>query len=176
MKIIKQSYVSLVFLFLLFALPGVAAYYYYTHPQWLGASTTNKGKLLKPALLVPSLAHFSKWQLLLWYPKPCKEDCINQLDKLARIRLALGRNLSQCGEILAQPQEVSPPAFHQLLVEKGIHSVILSPSASLLLLERPQVFIVSPEHYLILAYDLTVDSHDIFQDLRKLLGSSEKSF
>ena len=93
MKPIRHNYVVLLLLILLFALPGLTAYFFYFNPQWLGTTTTNKGAFLNPPLLVPSLGGHSKWRLVLWSPVTCETSCLEHMDQLARVRLALGRRL-----------------------------------------------------------------------------------
>ena len=87
----KSNYLILLILGLMFLAPGVAAYLFYQHPNWLGSSRVNKGILLNPPLHLPSLGHESKWKILFWSPGPCDAVCLQQLDTLARVRLALGR-------------------------------------------------------------------------------------
>ena len=92
MKILNRNSFVLLLLAILFVAPGIVAYFVYTHPQWLGMATTNKGELIKSPQILDKLGSEKKWRLIVWSPEGCDATCIQQVDKLARIRLALGRH------------------------------------------------------------------------------------
>ncbi len=177
MKIVRRNYVVLLLLSLLFAAPGLSAYLFYTHPAWLGEATTNKGILLSPPVLLTltdSQAARSKWQLVLWSPNACKKSCILQLDKLARIRLALGRRLYEVdARLLLGPN--APQLSDKLakaLHERDIQLSKLSVSEHdrmLLLQNNLAIYIVNPDDYLVLAYSTEVNPDDIYHDIKQLL-------
>ena len=91
MKLLKSKRITLVLLLVIFMLPGLCAYWLYEHPHWLSPVTTNKGRLLTPPVLLSQLPKTSRWGLLLWNPGRCSAVCQQQLNKITRIRLALGR-------------------------------------------------------------------------------------
>ncbi len=174
MKLVRRNYFVLLLLALLFATPGISAYFFYMHPSWLGNTTTNKGILLNPPVLLAHAKTSSKWQLLLWSPTACEQSCIAELDKLARIRLALGRHLYK-----VEPQLLlsagTPPLSESLvkaLHEQDFHTVRLSRSEREKMPALPdhlEIFIVNPDAYLVLAYQPTVKPEDIFHDLKHLV-------
>ncbi|WP_232220411.1 hypothetical protein [Legionella tunisiensis] len=160
--------------------PGITAYLYYRHPQWLGTATTNKGELLQSLILVPAMTSNNKWRLLLWSPDDCSITCLNQLDKLARIRLALGRRLYEVEQwlILEDNSKALPKSLEASLKEQDIHLLRLSHEQrqSLAILKpEAQVFIANPNNYLVLSYAPAANSQDIFHDLKQLLSTAEKS-
>ncbi len=167
--------IILLLLVFLFAAPGLSAYLFYFHPQWLSAPTTNKGQLLNPPVLLSELNHNDKWQLILWQPSTCDATCMTQLDQLARIRLALGRRLYTVDLTLLQPADAAPiPATDAATTfqDPGISIVKLSPSESVHLsavYSQPQFFIANPDHYLVLAYPVTAEADDLFHDIKLLL-------
>ncbi len=171
MKIFHRQSMVFCLLGALFAAPGIVAYVFYLHPNWLGEGTTNKGRLLNPPVLLAHPNPRGMWQLALWSPKGCTKDCIAQLDKLARIRLALGRHLYEVDALLLMDTSL-PKSLVGALDGQDIHRLSLSP------LERKQMtvltneaafFIINPNNYLILAYATTAKSEDIFYDLKQLL-------
>lgn len=156
----------------IFACPGLAALWVYNHPQWLNAPTTNKGQLLTPPIKLPDTAGKNKWQLILWYPNYCNLKCRKQIDKLGRIRLALGRHLYEVDEILLSPDKTMfSTALNDQLEELNVKIKVGAVSS---LPDYPQVYISSPENYLVLAYQLTAKPEHIFHDLKQLLNSTEK--
>lgn len=174
MKRNKSNNLILLLLVFLFIAPGIAAYLYYQHPQWLGATPTNKGVLLTPPALFKPLSSQSKWCLVLWDPNPCDTACLAQLDQLARIRLALGRRLYKIELWLIRPNHTKPLSKSQshFFEEQDIHVLQLSKDDRHhfpILKNKVQIFIENPSHYLILAYTPDARSEDIYHDIKKLL-------
>ena len=175
---VKRNYVVLFILALVFSLPGLAAYEFYKHPQWLGASSVNKGKLLNPPELLANLNAKPKWRLVLWNPGKCEQSCREQIDKLARIRLALGRRLYEVDELLVIDTQTYALSreFIKNLQEHDINAFGISDAEhkkQTLLTEKPQVFIANPDDYLVLAYELDAKPADIFHDLQQLLRTTK---
>lgn len=179
MKNLKRNYMTLLLLALVFFCPGLAAYAFYTHPQWLGSKTVNKGQLLTPPVLLANINAKAKWRLILWNPGPCDNVCRQLADTLARVRLALGRRLYLVDELLLLPGE--PKALSkkwlQHLKEEDVHVMFLSRDQQVkypILTESPQLFIANPDDYLVLAYASTAKPQDIFHDIQQLLRITEK--
>ena len=166
-----RSGLVLLFLVVLFAAPGFFAYFFYSHPHWLDHTKTNRGELINPPIQLMS-ANSTKWKLLLWSPQVCEESCIEQLDKLARIRLALGRRLYglELWLLLGNNAPNLSKMFSDTLHEKDIRVLKLSaldlPSA---LPEDAKVYLENPNGYLVLSYPLTANPKDIFHDIKRLL-------
>lgn len=165
-------------LVLVFAAPGVAAYVFYTHPSWLGSAPTNKGNLLKRAVELGSIEKNEKWRLVLWTPSSCTTSCLQQLDKLARVRLALGRKLYLVEQMLlidGKPSRINAQAKTNLKNNDVAIQVLSSIDKERLeqLSKTPQIFIMDPENYLILSYQVDVKPEDLYKDLKLLLGTYE---
>jgi len=164
----------LLILVILFVLPGASAWLLYSHPQWLKAASTNKGTLLKPSPRVNELGNRAKWRLIFWQNGDCKKKCLAQLDRLARIRLALGRRLYEVDEVLLQPVQshTNDVEVDKLLQEHDIRVMHL-PMARQdpVLADKAQFFIASPDNYLVLKYPVQVKSEAIYQDIKKLLNN-----
>lgn len=174
----KRNYVILVCLALVFACPGIAAFIFYQHPQWLGDNAINKGTLLSPPEYLANLNTKPKWRIMLWNPGDCTKDCLSQLDKLARVRLALGRRLYDVDELLVTDKTAMaiPSELVSHLKKQDIHIVSLETNQQhqqVLLINKPQVFIVNPDNYMILAYAINALPQDIFHDIQQLLRSNQ---
>lgn len=208
MKTVRHNYVVLLMLGLVFAAPGIFAYLFYNHPDWLGAKTTNKGVLLHPPVVLPSTLAIkggghqemvddhlgdiaknhaigysepvgSTWELVLWSPVSCETACVELLDRLARIRLALGRHLYEVKSQLwlgPHATELSQGLMKALdhqdmdwlrLSEKERQALSILPN-------RFQFFIVNPSHYIVLSYPSSVKPEAIFHDIKQLLNSTQK--
>lgn len=174
MKRIRTNYFILLLLGLIFAAPGIAAFFFYMHPAWLVSTRTNKGKLLNPPVMLAHSQKPSKWQLILWDPNGCEQSCIAELDKLGRIRLALGRHLYKVQTQLlldAEAPQLSE-SLVQALQDQDIKMIRISKEkreGMPVLHNHMQIFIANPENYLVLVYLPTVKPNDIFHDLKKLV-------
>jgi hypothetical protein len=183
MKNNRRHYIVLSLLALVFIAPGISAYFFYMHPQWLGHTTINKGRLLNPPQLLTSLTDNSpatKWQLILWSPTACEKKCLKQLDKLARIRLALGRRLYDVTPRLLLGAQASPLSQDLIntLADQDITVVQLPLTIEQqipALQNHLEIFIANPENYLVLAYQTTVKPADIFHDIKHLLTTADKA-
>ncbi len=178
MKMTKRNYLILFLLALIFAAPGLTALYSYQHPQWFLVNTTNKGELLNPPLLFSEIAKDqSKWRLIYWYPENCEAACLKKVDKLARIRLALGRHLYEVDEwlVVAKETQLVDEKLEKILHEHDIHLLRLS-TATLAKLpvfnKTPRIFIANSKGYLVLAYKENAKPEDIYQDMKQLLKKS----
>lgn len=177
---VKRNYLILLLLLLIFIAPGSMAYLLYTHPQWLGKTTTNRGTLLNPPVQLVNVKSKGKWRLILWNPGDCNDVCVKQIDKLARIRLALGRRLYEVEQWLIVDEEMShlSPSLMNLLKDEDIQIQYLSKEARAQLQalnDKSTVFISNPNDYLILSYDLAAKSDAIFYDIKHLLGVEKKN-
>ncbi|MGQ3892546.1 hypothetical protein [Legionella sp. CNM-4043-24] len=171
-----RKYIVLLLLVLVFASPGLAALLFYKHPQWLSSSSVNKGQLLTPPEQISGLLGAPKWRLILWNPGPCDSDCRQQLDKLARVRLALGRRLYEVEAWLINTSPL-PEELQKNLADQDIRYLNLSghkPGEGSALNQHARIFIANPDSFLILAYPLDDKPDSLFQDLKRLLSSNDK--
>lgn len=130
---LKSKKLVFIFLVIIFVMPGVSAYWLYMHPDWLGGTPTNKGRLLTPPVLFSDLHNKPKWALLLWNPGQCQqsERCQHrfwqQLNKLTRIRLALGRRFYDVNlwYVTVDQYDLLIPEIANLLKDQKINHLVL---------------------------------------------------
>lgn len=174
----KQStkYYVLLLLMAMFAAPGIAAYIFYQHPGWLSSAKINKGILLDPPIALHVLGGQAKWSIVYWAPNACDTHCLNQLDTLARVRLALGRKLYQVDQWLILGDKTPPlsPEAKSTLKELGFQVTQWSAGNGTLSSEA-KVFLADPNNYLILSYPLLVNPDDVYKDLKLLINTTEKN-
>lgn len=165
----KRPYLIMSLLVLLFAAPGLIAYIAYLHPNWLHQNT-NHGKLLQPPPRLHT-THPQKWQLLYWSPQSCTRICMQRLDALARLRLALGRRLYYVDLVLAMSETTDNLAqdTQNILHNMDVHSIRLFETDAAKLGSQSAIYLVDAQNYVILAYDEDQSMQDIFQDLQKMV-------
>lgn len=178
MKKKLSKYYVVVLLLMMFTAPGVTAYLFYTHPSWLGAARTNKGVLLTHPVELTSIEGKTKWRLLFWSPEVCEQECLKQLDTLARVRLALGRKLYQVEQKLLLADEQSNPldAIKKELsaIDFQINTLSAMDKQQLeQLSNEPQIFIMNPDNFVVLSYKQGVKPNDVYKDLKTLLNATE---
>ncbi|KTD05679.1 hypothetical protein [Fluoribacter gormanii] len=178
MKKQASKYYILVLLVVIFVAPGVAAYLFYQHPSWLGATRVNKGTLLNPPVMLNALDGTSKWRIIFWSPEACAQECMKQLNMLARVRLALGRKLYQVDQWLLLSDKASALSQEQQSYLKEIDFKVARLSAAEVstkgtLSSETKVFIADPGNYLILSYTSQVNPNDVYKDLKLLLNTTE---
>lgn len=174
MSLKRRYYLILLLLVFLFSAPGLSAYFLYFHPDFLRGTTTNKGQFVQPPQQMIALGTGAKWRLILWSPTACDASCITQLDKLSRIRVALGRRLYDVDAGLMQGIDAGPTssAVATLLQTPGMFSVTLSKAETVglsRLYSQPQLFIANPDRYLVLVYPISAGPNDLFHDIKQLL-------
>jgi hypothetical protein len=167
----------LILLALLFAAPGVSAYFFYKHPEWLGGSFVNKGTFIQPPQHIRFNKTPGKWAIVFWSPKTCEQPCMERVNLLARVRLALGRKLYEVEQwlMLGEPSSLGQAA-QALLKEEDVRTAQLSLSQYEKLRSLSatvQVFLVNPDRYFILSYPEQVNPNDVYSDLKRLLDSTQ---
>ena len=171
MKLLKSKRITLVLLLVIFMLPGLCAYWLYEHPHGLSPVTTNKGRLLTPPVLLSQLPKTSRWGLLLWNPGRCSAVCQQQLNKITRIRLALGRRFYEVNLWLVtdNSKPIQATKIEHVLKKQGITPLVVQQAPNGL--SESQVLIIDKDNYLILSYPLEANPADIYSDLQRVMNS-----
>lgn len=169
MKNFFARYYVIFILIILFFSPGILAIYFFQHPELLGKSFTNKGHLLRPPVALSSLEKNSKWHLIFWAEQSCDDLCMQQLEKLAKIRLALGRKLYQVDLDLVLAKNSSPLSERLLatIKELGFHIT----QTDTFLGNIAPVLIANTDAYLVLSFMEDANPADIYHDLKQLLSN-----
>ena len=172
---IKKNYISLAALVVLFIIPGIVAYFAFQDPSAFGLKPTNHGQFIKPPFLLSELKNNKKWRLVYFSRHDCTEECMGDLDKMARIRLALGRRLYNVDSYFFMPQSAEDLTEEQEKILQDVNISVLKFSVDGKEYQRVfdkerAFFIVSPENYLILSFAADTPSEDIFADLKKLVN------
>lgn len=176
-KQISKHYILLL-LVLIFAAPGITALMFYKHPSWLGTAKINKGTLLSPPVALNSFEESAKWRIIFWSPSICDKTCMQQLEVLAKIRLALGRKLYQVDQwlILGNKSPALSQEQQSLLREIDFKVMEFSSAeinANEALFSKAKIFLADPNNYLILSYSPQVNPDDVYKDLKLLLNTTE---
>lgn len=166
---------------LIFMAPGPLAYIFYKHPEWLTAMGTNRGELLNPPILFKPLGDGPKWGLIVWSPLACEDKCAQEIDKLARIRLALGRHLYEVDEwlVLGEHAPELTNNIQRLLKERRVRVLHLNAAQAQTAAQLPDlahVYIANPDDYLVLAYQGNVKPQDVYHDMKQLLKGNQGGF
>lgn len=175
MKKSSHKIYILILLIVVFLAPGVGAYILFQHPQWLGETRINRGELLKPPIHLAVFGQQKKWRIVYWSPQPCTKSCLETLEKIAKVRLALGRKLYQVeqwlvlGDNAADLNNLDRLAI-QKLDFKIIHLTQENMSAG-----DAKIFLADPNEYLILAYQSSAHPEDLYKDLKLLINATEKN-
>ncbi len=178
MKKQTTKYYTLILLIFLFAAPGIAAYLFYSHPSWLGTARINKGSFLANPIELSSIEKKEKWRIIFWTPTSCDNNCLSQIDLLARVRLALGRKLYLVEQILVVNKDslVESSLIENELKNKDFMVHVLSDKdrqALENLSNKAQIFIMDPGNHLVLSYKSGVKPDDVYKDLKLLLTTYE---
>lgn len=167
---IKQNKLYIFGLAILFALPGILAYFFYTHSYLLSSQTTNHGQLLQLPILLAEKSAKQKWRIIYWQRNNCDASCMNMLNKLAHIRIFLGRKLYQTELVFLTPEKLSTAQIMSLKENDILVSNNLSADDVKWISNEPKIFLQDTKGYLILKYPTSINGKDLLHDLKHLLN------
>ncbi|MDN5871411.1 MAG: hypothetical protein L0H73_11905 [Nitrococcus sp.] len=175
----------------LFTAPVVAALVAFWGGWW-PTSTSNNGELLEPPIaMAPSEwttregESFGRadlvgyWNLLVVVDGPCDAWCMETLDVLRRLRIALNRNAGRVHLLLLQPRGAPPPDLPE--VSNPVVFELLAPASSIASLLAQSaggkgagrgVFIVDYRAFNMMTYLLPLDGSGMLDDVQHLLRVS----
>lgn len=181
----------LVFLAALFLGPLALAWLlYFGAGGWRPTGSAAHGELIQPPVALADVSPryllgdapdglFRKtWSLAVMGADACTERCLDALVKIRQIRLTLGKDMDRIGRVLAvSADERQIPAIaeqHPGLVvvasEGDMRNVIASfPGA---MQGGEWIYVVDPLGNLMMRFPSDIDSHDIREDLKRLLRLS----
>jgi cytochrome oxidase Cu insertion factor (SCO1/SenC/PrrC family) len=167
----------------------LAALAYFGAGDWLRDTSRPHGELIASEVAIPPMAlatpdgsetrpdwHRYRWSLLYARSSVCDQLCIVELDRLARVRVALGRDYERVQLALLLADPVPALDTQPGLIVARLDSTAGRAFASLLGPDRirdGRVFIVDPNGHLVTTYPAGVEPKAIHADLKRLLRVSK---
>ncbi|MBB71594.1 MAG: hypothetical protein CMF50_04295 [Legionellales bacterium] len=175
----KHRRLIMVGLWLLFAVPVIAAWLIYYNYDKFHFGTTNYGTLIEPPVdlqtLVKQQSLSHKWHLLFSDNACCDATCQQHLEQFSQMRIALGKDRDRLDLHYVSANNsckiTQARDFHQLVLTEteraGLQQVL--PSGA----QTNQVYLVDPQGYLFMLYAQDTDPMNVLKDLKILLRASQ---
>ncbi len=195
---LRRSRMVLLLLVAIFAAPLAVSWYLFNFTQvGRGAVSASHGQLVTPPRLLPEAPLYdisgrretgvlrSRWSLLYLLSGPCERACMDALDQLRQLRLAMGRHGDRLQRVLVvygrfppDPPALATGAYAGQMVMVGSvvdgddpgHNFRLFDGDTPLLAGR--LYLVDPMGNLMLAWSAGTDPGGIIADLKRLLRYS----
>lgn len=176
----------------IFALPAIAAWFFYLNPGLLPATRVNRGELVEPVRRWPSglaltrpdgsafdaAAFGDRWTLVVPSQAPCDAACERRLIDLRQIRLALGES-RYLVERLAVLVGDAPAALGEPLAGTQVARAGVGQEPALQALFGPgpdiwdRIYVVDPFGNLMMRYAADAPPKDVLKDMERLLKASK---
>lgn len=193
----KNNLWQLWMLILLFALPAIAAWFFYFNPQWLPQGRTNHGELIDPPRAIGSLTMQTaengvfdwgllkdQWTMTTVAVGRCDDKCLEQLIKVRQIRRAMAANRQRIERLLILLPDASGnlelPSLDGL---EGTHLAVGASADQSETLELfavgpatldNSIFLIDPMVDLMMVHDMShITSKQVFLDLEVLHKASQ---
>lgn len=176
-----KRWLTLGILVVIFALPGFLAILYFTHPDWLTRlATTNKGAWVREGWQYPALADSGKaWTMVIVAPQGCDAGCEKALDKVLRVRTALGRHWYDIAVTVLSWKTFKLPnsALAANVQTERVRWLRVNPSAWIGKAPPAQtgVFLADKQGRFILRYPITFKPAHLFADSKRLLSVGQSA-
>ncbi|EAR21917.1 hypothetical protein [Nitrococcus mobilis] len=177
----------------LFAAPMLLAWLLFTMGLW-PSGTTNHGKLIQPPQAMASSDWTTRsgtpfgradllgyWNLLLVVDGRCERVCLESLDLLRRLRLALGANADRVHLLLLQPHGAPAPDLPKVSQPVVFELLAPNPRIASLLAKRAGtaeggtgVFIIDYRAFNMMTYPVPFDGSGMLDDMEHLLRVSNR--
>lgn len=186
----KRSRLIWLFLALLlsFLLPLSFAYYFVYEGAWPGLKV-NHGRLIQPPQTLSDDMHWQtldrhpflwknnahkKWQLMYFVPSRCDESCQHAIYALHQVHVALNKDQEAFERVLVFTGQFSRQALKHIQADpyaKDARFLRVDPEAvkSMTASEDERIWVVDPDHWLVLVYPETQNPGDILKDLQRLM-------
>ncbi len=155
---------------------------------WYPERTTNNGRLVEPPKRLQADgwrwgdgARFEaewfqgRWSVLFLQRGDCAEDCRALLDKLARARLALDKDMTRVDLLLGMGGEGTQPAGVPVRVlrlpAQPLRRLIRSAPAGD---ADRAVYVVDSDGFVMMSYPLPLETEGLVEDLEQLLENADK--
>lgn len=173
----KRSRWILMLLVAFFVAPLAAALYMNsTWTNWQPKATTNFGSLVRPVLPLPDAlpdigaGQIPPWQLLLPVTGSCEQACAAELEKLLRVRRALGPHADKLAMVLVPSKPEHEPIGGARHWTGGY--ALLDKALKRRQVPIDGIYLVDPLGNLMMSYTRPVDSSGLRKDLDRLIGKS----
>lgn len=180
---------------ILFALPAMAAWFYYLNPEMLPQGRSNNGQLIVPVISVTEISLATaqgtsldlsslrpNWTLLILGSGNCDAACRGRTAEARQIQKALAENGSRLERLLVlQGEQVMPSVLALNGSVPGTH-ITLASDQLLQVLSATQehgvesvnnVFIIDPRGNLMMQYHPDTSAKEILEDLERLMKASK---
>lgn len=176
---------KLILVFLLFFVPVLAAWALILS-GWRPGGTVNHGTLIEPPRPAAELplarvdgsaleprALRGQWNALLLNDGACEEACLQALDKMVRVHIALNKDADRVRLYLVLPDGVPAPEL-----PAGAPELLRLPPDALPALAAeaplPALHLSDPYGYRMMRYPPPLDAQGLLKDLRRLLRLSNE--
>jgi cytochrome oxidase Cu insertion factor (SCO1/SenC/PrrC family) len=190
----KGSWLPLWIIVVVFAMPVVAAWFFFLNPRYLPAQPNNRGELIRPvvplsaglSLRNPQGAAFDfhsvagKWTLVFLAAGECGERCMRRLADLRQIRLALGEGRFTVQRLLVLTRAPDAGRAEQLAGDfEGMRVAVTDQAGRRRLASSlggeaalGRVYILDPGGDLMMRYPADAPARDTLKDMERLLKAS----
>jgi len=178
-----------------FALPPVAAWFFYLNPEYLPTARSNKGELINPIVNLPIGENLrtadglpfpvddlsGRWTLVVLSQSPCLDSCRSKLRDIRQVRLALGESSlsverlllstgrgASLGAELSEDLTGTRVAFLEEAAGRALVGELGAPDGN-----EPRVYILDPMGRLMMRYAPDAPAKDILKDMGRLLKGSK---
>lgn len=195
----KRSYTTLWVMIILFALPYIAATYFYLNQEKISLPGSNYGELISPVRQLATIKldtlnnkKFSfpdvkgKWVLLTVGNSSCGQACQENMYKIRQIRKAVGQERGRVERVFLLTDKKEMSQFNRKLADyTGMLVALATNEDHTALLEtlvmenansasvKDGIYIIDPLGNFMMAYKSGADAEGILKDVRRLLKVSK---
>lgn len=171
---LHKNTLTIFLLICIFIAPSVIAIIAYNYRTLFNNKTTNHGKFLSKEITFKEIARNQKWHIAYYNHNYCDNNCMQQLDKLARVRLSLGRQLYKIDAYLLINNKLplidkQKTKFLSNIDINVISFSTLNASYHNLFNDKSAFYLINPDNHIVLTYKDTSSADDIYQDIKKLV-------
>jgi hypothetical protein len=168
----RQGRLILALIVVLLALPfAIGAGLYFG--GWQPPTVSPHGHLLNPPIQLPEQIQRStgkngeKWNFLLRVHGPCAAECINRLDEMRRIHVALYKNMGRVSRTVLTDQPDDPALL--ALRDSQPDLLLLPAQSSDISGVTDPLLIIDPQGQVIMTYPADASAQGVRADLERLL-------
>ena len=192
----RRSLLPLWIMVAIFALPVIAAWFFYFYPEYLPTGRSNKGELIDPPRPLAELQlqqldgqEYSpeglegNWTMVAVTAGECDAQCQSQVHDMQQVRLALAENRYRLERVLILEQPAADAGAESIAEQYAGTRVLLADGEQAQTLERlfavqdapiaGMRYLVDPFGNLMMQYSPEAPPQDMLHDLEKLFKASK---